>query len=259
MDKISIVLVEYLNTIPFMDAFSKVESNILDITPAIPAKCAESFFHGNADIALVPVASWIAHGAKEKVITDFCIGCVGEVGTVLLCSKVDLQEVEYIYLDTHSRTSVQLLKVLCKKYWKIEPKFIQADVTDLKLADGEAKLMIGDKVFTDRQEYHNVYDLGLEWERFTSLPFAFAIWLAKDHVDQSIIDKLNKLFHSSLDDMKAIIDRYDYQFPSVDLKLYFTDHISYPLTEAKHKAISRFQHEIHNLAAIEHSTSFIEH
>ena len=60
------------------------------------------------------------------IISDFCIGADGEVDTVCLFSDVPIQEVESIFLDYQSKTSVELLKILLKEYWQVSPKLIEA-------------------------------------------------------------------------------------------------------------------------------------
>ena len=58
-----------------------------------------------------------------NIVSDYCISADGSVDTVCLYSNVSLNEIEYIYLDYQSKTSVELLKILCKEYWKISPNF----------------------------------------------------------------------------------------------------------------------------------------
>ena len=48
----------------------------------------------------------------------------------------------------------------------------------------EARLVIGDAalVLSDERSgvtYPYAYDLGLEWKRWTGLPFVFAVWVAR--------------------------------------------------------------------------------
>lgn len=42
------------------------------------------------------------------LISDFCIGAEEEVRTVVVVSNTPIEEVRRIWLDGHSRTSVQL-------------------------------------------------------------------------------------------------------------------------------------------------------
>ena len=249
MNKTKIVLVDYFNTLPFLSALKNSGFEQFDIVPAIPSRCSELFFEGDADIALVPAASWVAHGSKERVITDYCIGCDGEVATVLLHTNDKLEDIKSIYLDTHSRTSAMLLRILCKEYWDISPDFQQAEVSDLQLSRGEGKLMIGDKVFRDKQKYKYTYDLGSMWKQMTSLPFAFAIWIAKDHVDNQVIEKINDAFRESFANMESLISHCSLAYPDIDLKTYFSKYISYNLSASKKQALHQFERHIQEMLA----------
>jgi chorismate dehydratase len=62
---------------------------------------------------------------EHYIISDYCIGCDGEVGSVCLFSEVPLEKIERILLDYQSTTSIGLLKILIKEFWKINP-IIQA-------------------------------------------------------------------------------------------------------------------------------------
>ena len=81
----------------------------------VPSDCATSLLKGDSQVALVPA------GALEQLkpwhlIGDYCIGAEGAVKTVLLLSNVPIQEIGRIYLDTDSRTSIRLVKILAASY-----------------------------------------------------------------------------------------------------------------------------------------------
>lgn len=244
MKRDQIVLVDYFNTIPFQKALFTDKFDDFDITPAIPAECSNLFFNKDADIALVPIASWIAHGSKEKIITDYCIGCDGQVGTVLLQSSVAVEDIQTIYLDNHSRTSVELLRLLCKEYWRIDPVFVVDDVTLVGLQTGEAKLMIGDKVFRDATAYDYSYDLGEVWKQYTGLPFVFAIWIVKDHISDQISETINQEFRAAFKNMPLIVEECKEKYPEIDLEKYFNSQISYALDEDKLSALYLFKEKL---------------
>lgn len=61
------------------------------------------------DLGLIPVAV-IPDLPSCHIIGEHCIGAEGEIASVALFSEVPMAEVETIYLDYQSRTSVELLK-----------------------------------------------------------------------------------------------------------------------------------------------------
>ncbi len=78
------------------------------------------------DVGLVPVAI-IPEMKEHHIISDYCIGCDGEVASVCLFSEAPLREIKKILLDYQSRTSVELLKLLLKEYWKLNVELEQTE------------------------------------------------------------------------------------------------------------------------------------
>lgn len=103
------------------------------LTP--PALCASNFIDGNADIALLPSAV-VPRLKDAELVTDFCIGAEGEVRTVVVVSNTPIEEVRRIWLDAHSRTSVQLTGYLAARRWKIAPQWL--DMSDYAVLDTPA-------------------------------------------------------------------------------------------------------------------------
>lgn len=80
----------------------------------------ENYVEGRADLALLPAAA-VPSLKSTDVITEYCIGAVGPVRTVVLLSDGPVSEVRRVFLDPHSQTSVQLVGYLAAHRWKIAP------------------------------------------------------------------------------------------------------------------------------------------
>ncbi len=118
MEKTRVYIVSYLNSKPFFYGLNK--SSIVrqvEISLDIPSKIVAKLTYNMADIGLMPVAGFVDL-EDYKIISDYCIGSVGKVKTVVLVSEVPLEDVETILMDYQSRSSVLLAKVLAKFYWK---------------------------------------------------------------------------------------------------------------------------------------------
>jgi chorismate dehydratase len=111
-----------------------------------------------------------------------------------LFSEVPVNEIERVYLDYQSRSSVALLKWLMKEYWNIHPEMIDAtdDNYRKKIQGTTAGLVIGDRAFEQRKISTFIYDLASEWRSITGLPFVFAAWISKRPLDGSFIQSLMK-------------------------------------------------------------------
>ena len=118
-------LVSYINTIPFIYGLKQYElDKKLDISLDIPSVCAEKLLSKKVDIGLVPIVV-LKELEDAQIISDYCIGANGVVDTVCLFSDVPFDEIEGALLDYQSRTSVELLKILLKEYWRVSPKLIK--------------------------------------------------------------------------------------------------------------------------------------
>ncbi len=146
----------------------------IDLRIAPPAQCAHELETGDTDLALIPVAALI-NIPRYHIVSNYCIGATGKVRTVVLMSNDKVENIRTIYLDPDSRTSVVLVRILAQHYWKITPAF-KPYAGQIDVQQGEACVLIGDKVFAHESRFSYRYDLAEQWIRFTGLPFVFAAW-----------------------------------------------------------------------------------
>jgi chorismate dehydratase len=236
---IKISAVSYLNTFPFIYGLNKSKiKNEFEIFRDVPAICAEKLISNQVDIGLVPVAV-LPQLSYYNIITNYCIGAVGKVYTVLLLSHVPLNQISEIYLDNESRTSVQLVKVLAENFWKIKPDWI--NIKETVTNNYQSVVLIGDKTFTEREKYPYVYDLAEEWCKFTSLPFVFACWVANKPISEEFNNLFNKSLQQGVENIDEVIKEFKDQIPeNVNAKEYYTEYISYNLDDNKRKGLNLF-------------------
>ena len=240
MSKLKVATISYLNSIPFVYGLEN-SSLDLDIQLDIPSNCAKKLLEGEVDLALVPVA--ILPMLREYyIIGESCIGANGKVETVCLYSDVPLNQIDTILLDYHSKTSVQLLKVLCNKYWKINPKFIETSSGFEQKINGKiAGLIIGDRAYNYHNQYKNMFDLSEHWKQFTGLPFVFACWVSKTKFSDEIVSQFDKAIKYGLNNLDAALEKKSKQFnTTIDKKKYLTEIISYQLSQKKKEALNLF-------------------
>jgi chorismate dehydratase len=190
------------------------------------------------DVGLVPVAI-IPEMKEHYIISDYCIGSVGEVSSVCLFSEVPLNEIETILLDYQSRTSVALLKVLIQEYWKINVAFENTSGDyQSKICGTSAGLVIGDCALVQRQISPYIFDLGAEWKNFTRLPFVFAAWVSNKKLDESFITEFNNANEVGLNNLEKVVANNP--FKVYDLHNYYKECISFDLDENKKKDLELF-------------------
>lgn len=241
MRQLKIAAVSYLNTKPFLFGLENSEAKEkFKLTMNYPAAIAQQLKNGDADIALIPVAE-IKNISNAKIISDYCIGCDGAVGSVCLYSEVEIENVKEIFLDYQSRTSVELLKILLKHHWKINPTLLPSyPGYEDDFNGATAGLVIGDRTFELKNQFEFVYDLGEEWKKLSGLPFVFAAWVSRVEFSSDIINLLNTAFKSGIDNIESVSEKFQSQYPTVDVKKYLTEQISFSLDEKKKEGMKRF-------------------
>ncbi len=214
----------------------------VDLIIDYPSKIASMLLEDTIDVGLVPVAI-IPEMKEHYIISDYCIGSDGAVASVCLFSEVPLGKIEKILLDYQSRTSVELLKILAKEYWKIDPLFEETiGEYQRKISGTTAALVIGDRALKQRTISPYIYDLGFEWKKFTGFPFVFAAWVSNKKLDDNFINAFNEANLYGLNRIEEIVSNN--QFEGFDLQKYYTEYISYILNENKRKGLHIFLDKI---------------
>lgn len=242
MELIKLSAVSYLNTLPFVFGLkTSGKLDDIDLSLDIPSVCAEKLKRCEVDLALVPVGA-IPSLYQPIPVGNYCIGAEGDVKTVLLLSRHPLSEIREVALDFDSRTSVQLVRVLAREYWKIHPGWRQLEPGEAENPlDCEALVAIGDKTFHLVHRFPYIYDLASEWIRFTSLPFVFALWLANKPLPADFLQRFDQALEYGIQRKQEIPDYFSDRIPAgVDVLSYLENNISFPLTPEKRKGMELF-------------------
>jgi cyclic dehypoxanthinyl futalosine synthase len=177
MRKLRAAAISYLNTWPLTVGLEGSER--IEVVKAVPSGCAALLEQGDVDLALVPVGA-IA-GRDYEIVPGLAIGCDGPVQTVLLVGEQSPVVWDEVFLDTASRTSVILSRLVLDELG-VHPRYtpMPSDEGVAKAVGTKGALVIGDRAFDVRK--NQVLDLGREWSRMTGLPFLFAVWAARPGV-----------------------------------------------------------------------------
>jgi chorismate dehydratase len=208
MGKLRISIVEFLNTAPLVWGFTDGPlAGRYDLSFAVPSQCAEDLKAGRADVGIIPA---IEYQRMENVVAlpGMAVASKNEVRSILIISKVPIEQARSFALDTNSRSSVGLVRVLCQRHWKIAPEFIDAAPdADAMLGRADAALIIGDPALRLRLKVDAleakvpqdadcccggkdeplvkdvqtlfVYDVAQQWREMTGLACVLAIWVAR--------------------------------------------------------------------------------
>lgn len=179
MIRLRLGAVSYLNTKPLVFGLD-AQRDLFSVRYDVPSQCATLLHQGHVDLGLIPSVEYLR--GDYAMVPDVAIGSNGPIASVAIFTKVPIEDVRTIALDTSSRTSVALTRILCAKRWQIAPTLVPAGPNITAMLDkADAALLIGDPALELDADAHGLtkLDLGSEWHALTGLPFVYAMWAGR--------------------------------------------------------------------------------
>jgi chorismate dehydratase len=270
LQKLRISIVQYLNTAPLVWGFTDGPlRGKYDLSFTVPSQCAEALRCGEVDVAIIPAVEY-QRIPDLVILPDLAIASKERVRSLLVVSKAPIREARRIALDSGSRSTQALTRILCSRRWSISPEFFEA-VPDpeemLKRAD--AALLIGDAALriaiaaetkmvpgpdgewvcdgetagiTAGAKLH-IYDVVKEWWHMTEKPAVLAVWAGRQEV---VTNELCADFAASRDYGIRHIPEICEQaakrmsLPEKELRLYLEKNIDFSLDEQNIQGLIRY-------------------
>ena len=261
----------YSNTAPLIWSFlyGSQHGHVELILDNAPSRSAELLAQDRVGAALVPVIAYQLL-PDVRLVADVCVGAKEKVRSVALITRgMDLEDVRTVSLDTSSKTSVVLTKIIFREFLGREPEWRDAapdldamlDASDAALLIGDPALCISDLGFrisdfavasasgeTNRspesREFGDEksaipnpksemqkYDLAELWRAHTGLGFVFAMWMTK--LDELTID-LAAARDEGLEHLDEIAANYHSELglSSEAMRNYLSENISYSIDDS---------------------------
>ena len=181
-----------------------------------------------------------------KQLDNYCVATKNSANSVFVFSQKKINEITNVSVTNQTSTSVILLKVLNTFFWKNKNMKFRSD-----RYKSDSKLIIGDDALKEsncNKSYLYKYDLGLEWNKNTGLPFVFAVW-AYNCIKEKDFNHLKNSIKHSLDhydeSLKSIIKRNEGSFLSDKKITNYINGFSYRISNIEEKAINIFK-EMYN-------------
>jgi chorismate dehydratase len=249
LPKLRVGIVNYLNSKPLAWGFMKGHhADLFAPSYHSPALVAKLLGQGNLDVGLIPSIE-VQRIPRLRVLPDLCVASRHEVKSVILISRVPIEQVERVALDENSRTSVALLRILLRQRWGLAPQYVhERPDPERMLAESDAALLIGDPALAVDRSRYLVTDLAAEWTELTGLPFVFAVWAARPEVD---LPDLPFYFKSSLRYGLSSLDTLvreaaaELSLDTADVRSYLTENLSYFLREEEIAGLEEFYRRAH--------------
>jgi predicted solute-binding protein len=171
------------------------------------------------------------------------------VASVAIFHRVPLRDVRSIALDTSSRTSVALTKIVCVRQLGISPVFVpHAPDLAAMLASADAALLIGDPaLFVDHRALGaDKLDLGEAWTTMTGLPFVWAFWAGRaDAAPPWVVSRLGAAAKEGFAHLDAIADAYLAGDPARQAvgRRYLREHLTFRLDTRALAGLRKFYRE----------------
>ena len=259
----------YSNTAPLIWSFlyGSQHGSVELILDNAPARSAELLSQGRVDAALVPVISY--HQLSDvRLVPGVCVGAREKVQSVALVTRgMDLSEVRSVSLDTSSKTSVVLTKIIFREFLGLDPKWRDAppdldamlDASDCALLIGDPALSISDgglrlanssfpKDLSEgwagddsksairnpqsaiKESAIRKFDLAQLWREYTGLGFVFAMWMTS--AEESPID-FAAARDEGIERIEEIVSNYqsDIKISAEDFRNYLWRNISYTVDD----------------------------
>jgi chorismate dehydratase len=210
---------------------------------------------GQVDLGLIPSIEYARSQMPYDIVPGLAIAAEGEALTVRLYYRGDLNSVRRVALDTSSRTSVALLRILLHERYGLQPLWLDAkpDLSAM-LEVADAALLIGDSVFAELPNEVSSLDLGSEWFAHTALPFVFAFWAGRPGaLGAEEVAALQAAKEAGLEHVGQIARDYAQKHGGdVDLYVrYLTQHIRFAMGEREVESLRLFYVKAQQLELIE--------
>ena len=279
MSPLRISIVEFLNTAPLVWGFTDGPlRGRYDLSFTVPSSCAEALRSGQVDIAIIPAIEYQRMDGM-MVLPEMAVAAKGEVQSILVLAKKPIEQARRIALDTNSRSSVALTRLLCRGLWRIAPEFIDsAPDPAAMLAEADAALVIGDPALRIRLKVDAllakapdakgccdsdlasdkndipvpgvdtlfVYDVADEWRQMTGKPCVLAIWVGRrELITPEVVSDFLASKEYGLARIGEIAEAASLKLdlPPRDLETYLRDHIDFSLDAANLEGLELYFRE----------------
>lgn len=176
--------INFINSLPVIVPMMRhCDTSKAEIILGTPAELNKQYAENLLDLGAMSSFFYL-QTSDMQLVPGISISSVGEVGSVLFFSKKPVAELSKcrIAVPMSSATSINLLRVLLKEEFDVEPLLVNASAPDLDRDDLDGALVIGDRaLLVDpewAQKYHRL-DMGAWWFSNYQLPMTFGVWAAK--------------------------------------------------------------------------------
>ena len=194
--------ISYRNVLPIYHPLeNRILANGCQLVYGPPAELNLKLRAGELDAGSVSSIEYGRNPEGYLLMPDLAIGCHGPVRSVLLLSRLPVEELagRRILVSAETHTSAMLLKLLLREHWKVDAALEAGNGNATRSVEQgpipDALLAIGDEALRLRNSKHFPVrvDLGEVWCSWTGLPFVFGVWAVRREVAERDPDGVARL------------------------------------------------------------------
>ncbi len=275
MLKTRVCIVEFLNAAPL--AWGLTDGPLVgryDLFFAVPSRCADALRRGDADVAIIPAVEY-QRIENLAILPGMAVAAKGEVRSILLVARKPIHQVRRIALDSSSRSSAGLVRLLCRSHWNIQPEFVEMEPdAPAMLQAADAALIIGDPALRIAVKMDDlatrrpggehccqgdpkdmpvpgfdslfVYDVAYQWREMTGLPCVLAVWAGRpDAITSELVSDFQISLAYGLSHVEDIAEGASLKLdlPAPGLERYLRENIDFSLDDENLAGLRRYFHE----------------
>lgn len=246
-------MVNFINTALLYETWKEtVFHHEWQVVEANPAELNQKLSAGELDLGFISSHEYAVHPEKYRLLPGLSISSSGPVGSVFLFSDEPPENLDkkIVYLSRQSQTSNSLVKIILEEFIGVRPSYTFSLSLGMPDKEETTLLAIGDRALRIQASgrYKFVVDLGEIWQRFSGLPFVFAVWAVRDDYCsghnmqiQNIHKELLRCVREGKENMARICQSVAPRIPMSVKKCHeYLDGIEYDLEEKKIQALELF-------------------
>lgn len=187
-------LIDYVNIFPLTHPLE--EEGRWRFERATPSTLNRLLADGELDASPVSSIEYPRHADRYVLLPDISISSGGEVQSVVLFSRIPLEQLhdQPLGICASTATSRVLLRIVLEDHVNVTPRYLEHATLEGAL-EGQwpAVLLIGDDALAFRRATlqspalrdFSPHDLGARWTALTGLPMVFAVWAVRREVASS--------------------------------------------------------------------------
>ena len=262
-NKLRIGKMAYANLFPlFYMLQNECDCSEYEFIEGFPSDLNRRICLGEIDVSPSSSIEYLRNSSRYTLIGDHSISSLGPIKSIFLFSRKPIEELngETILTTSQSETSVALLRIILKKFYRLEcPLESSSEALKDAIKSHPAYMLIGDEAMKEAAHWKQLhqYDLGELWYKYTGLPMTFALWIARKDLNSK--ERLLVKFTQDLDrSKKSALEHLGIVAAASPLRhllsekalIKYWEGISYDFTEAHKKGLALFRQYSEDLGTL---------